>query len=90
MPATKTCTWDTYSALLGSKFFILTKNRSQDPIFMVTIFLSILCMSSKFSRGHDFYLFKLIFSVVTSFELLSEEKNKKNKTKKSKNPKKQR
>ena len=33
---------------------------------------------------------KLIFSVVTSFMLLSEEKISKNKMKKSKNPKKQR
>ena len=41
---------------------------------MVTSFLSILSMSSKFSIGHDFYLFKLIFFVVTSFMLLSEEK----------------
>ena len=52
---------------------------------MVTIFLSNLSMSSEFSTGHAFYLFKLIFSVVTSFVLLSEEKNQKNKNKKSKN-----
>jgi len=31
-------------------------------------------MSSKFSTGHAFHLFKLIFSVVSSFILLSEEK----------------
>jgi len=31
-------------------------------------------MSSEFSTGHAFHLFKLIFSVVTSFVLLSEEK----------------
>ena len=73
-PATKTSTRDIYLALPGSKNFILAKNWSQDPIFVVISFLSILCMSSKFSRGHDFYLFKLIFSVVTSFVFLSEEK----------------
>ena len=73
-PATKTSTRDNYSALPCSKNFILTKNRSQDPIFVVIIFLSNLCMSSEFSIGHAFHLFKLIFSVVTSFVLLSEEK----------------
>ena len=73
-PATKTSTRDTYLALPGSKIFILTKNRSQDPIFVVTIFLSNLSTSSKFSTGHDFHLLKLIFSMVTSFVLLSEEK----------------
>ena len=88
-PATKTSTQDTYSALPGS-IFILTKNRSQDPIFVVTIFLSNLSTSSEFSTGHAFHLLKLIFSMVTSFVLLSEEKISKNKMKKSKNPKKQR
>ena len=73
-PATKTSTRDTYSALLGLKNFILTKNRSQDPIFVVTIFLSNLSTFSEFSTGHDFHLLKLIFSVVSSFLLLSEEK----------------
>ena len=73
-PATKTSTRDAYSALSGSENFILTKNRSQDNIFVVTIFLSNLSTSSKFSTGHDFHLFKLIFSMVTSFVLLSEEK----------------
>ena len=73
-PATKTSTRDTYSALLGSWKFILDKNWPQDPIFVVTSFLSILSTSSKFSTGHTFHLFKLIFSVVTSFVLLSEEK----------------
>ena len=73
-PATKTSTRDTYSALLGSKNFVLTKNLSQDPIFVVTNFLSILSTSSKFSTGHAFHLFNLIFSMVTSFVLLSEEK----------------
>ena len=74
MPVTKTSTRDTYSALSGLENFILAKNRSQDPIFVVTIFLSNLSTSSEFSIGHDFHLFKLIFSMVTSFVLLSEEK----------------
>ena len=74
MPATKTSTRDTYSALSGSQNFILAKNWSQDPIFVVTSFLSILSTSFEFSIGHAFHLFKLIFSVVTSFVLLSEEK----------------
>ena len=85
-PATKTSTRDNYSALPGSKNFILAKNLSQDPIFVVTSFLSILSSSSKFSTGYAFHQFKLIFSVVTSFVLLSEEKiskNKKNKVQES-------
>ena len=73
-PATKTSTWDTYSALSGLEIFILAKNWSKDPLFMVTSFLSILSTSSEFSTSHAFHLFKLIFSVVTSFVLLSEEK----------------
>ena len=73
-PATKTSTRDTYSALSGSENFILAKNLSQDPLFVVTSFLSILSMSSKFSTGHASHLFKLIFSMVTSFVHLSEEK----------------
>ena len=73
-PATKTNTWDTYSASPGSKNFILAKNWSQDPIFVVTSFLSILSPSSEFSIGHAFHQFKLIFSVVTSFMLLHEER----------------
>ena len=85
--ATKTSTRDTYSALSGSKNFILAKNLSQDPIFVVTSFLSILSSSSEFSTGHAFHQFKLIFSMVTSFLLLSEEKCQKNKKKKSNNPK---
>ena len=79
--ATKTSTQGTYSASLGSKNFILAKNRSQDPLYVVTSFLSILSMTSKFSTGHAFHLFKLIFFVVTSFVLLSEEKYKKEKEK---------
>ena len=78
-PATKTSTRDTYSASSGSKNFILAKNWSHDPLFMVTSFLSILSTSSEFSTSHAFHLFKLIFSVVTSFVLLSEEKISKNK-----------
>ena len=73
-PATKTSTLGTYSASLGLENFILAKNRSQDPLFVVTSFLSILSKSSEFSTGHAFHLFKLIFSMVTSFVLLSEEK----------------
>ena len=73
-PATKTSTQDTYSALLGSENFILAKNWSQDPLFVVISFLSILSMSFEFSTGHTFHLFKHIFFVVTSFVLLSEEK----------------
>ena len=34
-PATKTSTWDTYLALSGLEIFILAKNWSQDPLFMV-------------------------------------------------------
>ena len=41
---------------------------------MVTSFLSILSMSFEFSTGNAFHLFKLIFSMLTSFVLLSEEK----------------
>ena len=73
-PTTKTSTRDTYSAPPGSKNFILAKNWLQDPLFVVTSFLSILSTSSEFSTGHAFHLFKLIFSMVTSFVLLSEEK----------------
>ena len=73
-PATKTSTQDTYSSLSGLKKFILTKNRSQVPIFLVTIFLSNLSMSSEFSIGHAFLLFQLVFSMVTFFVFLSEEK----------------
>ena len=73
-PATKISTRDTYSALLGLKIFISAKNWSQDPIFVVTSFLSILSASSEFSTGHAYHLFKLIFSMVSSFVLLHEEK----------------
>ena len=89
-PATKTSTWDTYSALSGLENFILAKNWTQDPIFMVISFLSILSMYSKFSTGHAFHLFKLIFSMVTSFVLLSEKISKKIKRKSQRIPKIQR
>ena len=72
-PATKTITRNTYLASQGSKFFILAKNWAQDPLFVVIDFLSILSTSSKFSTCHAFYLFKLIFSVVTSSVHISEE-----------------
>ena len=58
-------------ALPGFKNFILVKKWSQDPLFVVTRFLSILSKSFENSAGHIFHLFKLIFSVVTSFVLLS-------------------
>ena len=88
MPATKTSTRDAYSASTGSENFILAKNWSQVPLFVVTSFLSILSTSSEFSSGHAFHLFKHIFSMVTSFMHLSDRKISKNKKKKSKNPKK--
>jgi len=72
--ATKTSTRDTYSALPGLKNFISGKNWSQDPIFVVTSFLSVLSTSSEFSTDHAYHLFELIFSLVTSFVLLSKEK----------------
>ena len=55
-PASKISTRDTYSALMGSEKFILDKNRPQDPIFVVTSFLSILSTSSEFFTGHAFHL----------------------------------
>ena len=72
--ATKTSTQDTYSASPGMENFILANSWSQDPLFVVTSFLLNLSTSSEFSTGHAFHLFKIIFSVVTSFLLLSEEK----------------
>ena len=72
--ATKTSTRDTYSALSGSENIILAKKWSQDALFVVTSFLSSLSMFSEFSTCHAFQLFKLIFFVVNSFLLLSEEK----------------
>ena len=69
-PATKTSTRDIYSALLGLKKFILTKNRSQDPIFLVIIFVSNLSTSSEFSTCHAFHLFKLISALFLIIYLL--------------------
>ena len=89
-PATRTSTQDTYSALPSSENFILAKNWSQDHVFVVTSFLSILSMSSEFSIGHAFHLFKLIVYMFNCFVLLSEEKLSKKKKKKSKNTKKHR
>ena len=86
--ATKRSIRDTYSASSSLEIFILAKNQSQDPLYVVTNFLSILSISSKFSTGYAFHLFNLIFYVVTSFMLLSEEKYQKNKKKKLKFPKK--
>ena len=60
--------------MVGSEKFMLDKYWPEDPIFVVISFLSILSSSSEFSIGHAFHFFKLIFSVVTSFMLLSEEK----------------
>ena len=73
-PATKTSTRDTYSASSGLENFIVAKSWSEDPLVVVISFFSILSMSSEISTGHDFHLLKLIFSMVTSFVLLSEEK----------------
>ena len=73
-PVTKTSTQDAYSASMGLENFILGKNWSQVPLFVVTSFLLILSTSSEFSTGHVFHLFKLIFFMVTSFVLQSEEK----------------
>ena len=75
-------------ALPGFQIFILVKKWSQDPLFVVTRFLSILSKFSENSTGHVLYLFELIFSMVTSFVLLSEENISKNKIKKLKFPKK--
>ena len=68
--------------------FILAKNWSEDPIFVVTSFLSIWSTSFEFSTGNAFHLFKLIFSMVTSFVLLSEEKISKKEKEKVKESKK--
>ena len=73
---------------MGLEILKLVKKWSQDPLFVVTRFVSILSKFSEFSTGHEFHLFKLIFFVVTSFVLLSEGKISKNKIKMSKFPKK--
>ena len=72
---------------MGSEIFILVKKWSQDPLFVVTRFLSISSTSSGNSTGHVFHLFKLKFSVVTSCLLLSQEKRKKEKEKVEVSPK---
>ena len=59
-PATKTSTRYTCSASSGMENFILAKSWSQDPLFVVISFFSILTTSSEFSTGHAFHLFKLI------------------------------
>ena len=69
-PATKTSTQDTYLALSGLEIFILAKNCSQDPLFVVIGFLSILSTSSEFSTGHTFHLFKLISALFLIIFLL--------------------
>ena len=61
-------------ALPGLENFILVKKLSQDPLFVVTRFLSNLSKFSENSTGHVFHLFKLMFSVVTSFVILSKGK----------------
>ena len=61
-------------SLSGLENFILAKNWSQDPLFVVTRFLSILSTSSENSIGYVFHLVKLIFSMVTSFVFLSKGK----------------
>jgi len=76
-PAAKTSTQDIYLASLGLENVILAKNWSHDSFFVVTSFLSILSLTFEFSMGHAFHLFKLIFSMVTSFVLISEEKRSK-------------
>ena len=69
-PTTKTSTRDTYLASLGLKMFILAKNWSQDPLFVVIGFLTILSTSSEFSIGHAFHLFKLILALFLIIFLL--------------------
>ena len=80
-PATKTTTQDTYSALPGSKNFILPKNGQKILFSWSQVFCQFLARPLNLSIGHAFHLFKmisalfkLIFFVVTSFVLLSEEK----------------
>ena len=72
----------------GLKNFILAKNWSRDPLFVVISFLPILSTSFEFSTSHAFHLFKLIFSVVTFLCSSVKKKYQRNKRKKSKNPKK--
>ena len=60
-PATKTSTWDTNSASPRMENFILAKSWSQDPLFVVTRFLSILSTSSEFSTCHAFHFLSSYF-----------------------------
>ena len=69
-PTTKTSTRDTYLASSGSEIFILAKNWSQDPLFVVIGFMLILNTSSEFSIGHAFQLFKLISALFLIIFLL--------------------
>ena len=61
-------------AILGFEIFRLVKKWSQDSLFMVTRFLSLLSKFSENSTGHVLHLFELIFFVVTYFVLLSKAK----------------
>ena len=69
-PATKTGTRDTYLASSDLEIIILAKNWSQDPLFVVIGFMLILSMSSEFSTGHAFHLFKLISALFLIIFLL--------------------
>ena len=69
-PATKTSTRDNYSASPGLENFIVAKNWSQDPLFVVIGFMLILSTSAKFSIGHAFHLFKLISALFLIIFLL--------------------
>ena len=71
--------------LPGFGNFRLVKKWSQDHLFVVTRFLSILSKFSENSTIHVFHLFKLIFYVVTSFVLLSKGKISKKIKRKSQN-----
>jgi hypothetical protein len=77
----KCCQASSTDYLPGFENFILGKNWSHDPLFLVTSFSSVLDLSSEFSTGHVLHLFKLKFFVVTSCVLLSEEKYQKIKRK---------
>jgi len=87
--ATKTSTRNTFSALPGLKKKFGQKVVIRSYFLGYKLFVNFGHVFGIFT-GHGFHLFKLIFYVVTSFVLLSEEKISKKKKKKSKNPKKQR
>ena len=86
-PATKTSTRDTFSALPGLKKKFGQKVVIRSYFLGYKLFVNFGLVFRIFT-GHGFHLFKLIFSMVTSFMLLSEEKISKNKKRKSKNPQK--